>query len=88
MLDLVLKTFSPFCRAFVRAIVFKTPHCTAASLPTEPIRALYLADTWASPSSGQWQCRWQWHQAWCACLTSGIACSGQGSEGVAAVRDR
>lgn len=28
------------------------------------------------------------HPAWCACLTSGIACSGQGSEGVAAVRDR
>lgn len=24
----------------------------------------------------------------CPCLTSGIACSGQGSEGVAAVRDR
>lgn len=54
-LDLVLKTFSPFCQVFVHAIVFKTPHCTAASLPTEPIRAPYLADTWASPSSGQWQ---------------------------------
>lgn len=23
--------------------------------PTEPIRAPYVADTWASPSSGQWQ---------------------------------
>lgn len=54
-LDLVLKTSSPFCRVFVHAIVFKTPHCTAASLPTEPIRAPYPADTWASPSSGQWQ---------------------------------
>lgn len=65
-LDLVLKTFSPFCQVFVHAIVFKTPHCTAASLPTEPIRAPYLADTWASPSSGQWQ--------WQVAVAPGLVC--------------
>lgn len=49
-----------------RHLFFKTPHCTAANLPTEPIRAPYLADTWASPSSGQWQ--------WQAAVAPGLVC--------------
>lgn len=97
-LGLVGKTF-PFFFKHPRTHpppFFLPCYCPATSFPAEPVLqpspwpAMVLAAAAAAVAVAVAAAQGQagGGPASCPCLTSGIACSGQGSEGVAAVRDR
>lgn len=72
--------------------IFFLTRCNPATVsclsPSDPTPGLQQVGPAPEPGGGGGKCLAGSAPASCPCLTSGIACSGQGSEGVAAVRDR